>query len=90
MSTKAKEVTLQGERLLHTDSVKGKQIKKMVAQESIACLYELQVEHDMKTSDNMVVPATLRDVLENHKPVFEEPKTLPPIREAEHSECKAL
>lgn len=79
-------VTLQGDNILISDPFRGKKLSKIAAMEGISELYQLHTitEYAQEDKNKGEVPEVIQEVLHQYEEVFQEPKSLPPVREVDH------
>ncbi|KAF7811847.1 Transposon Ty3-G Gag-Pol polyprotein [Senna tora] len=81
---KGHKVELRGEPLIRNDPMTPTELHRLSQSDAISCLYHLQkVEHSLFS--DLQVPSVVLGVLQKFSEVFEEPKSLPPKRDIDHT-----
>lgn len=76
------KMKLQGKIMTGSAPLTCKMLNKLVAEHSIAFLYQLQVVVDQPKTENL--PKEVLTVLHTYTDIFSTPTTLPPPREVDH------
>lgn len=78
-------VKLQGERLLKPGELNGRTLQKIVAADTVASFFYLQVlEEDTESVEESKPSAKVQEVMNHFTKGFQEPKELPPYRAMDH------
>ncbi|XP_016186033.1 uncharacterized protein LOC107627725 [Arachis ipaensis] len=77
-------IKLQGNRLLQSEAISNKMLRRMVTSEVVTTMYHLKMVDEEKVSE-ATIPMEVQRVLEEHQEVFEEPTQLPPHRDVDHN-----
>lgn len=77
---------LKGDNILIEAPCKGKKVSKLVTTKGISEFYQLTLALTQGNGKEMnaEVPVVVREVLQQYKEVFQEPKELPPARVIDH------
>ncbi|KAF7841378.1 Transposon Ty3-G Gag-Pol polyprotein [Senna tora] len=75
---------LHGEKLLVTEPINGKVVKKLAKANSISCLFSMQVLTKPTDQTQQDLPVPVRQLLHEYSCVFAVPKGLPPPRAIDH------
>lgn len=81
---RGKEVKLRGESMITSTPLKGRKLNKLMLANTVSEFYHLQVleERDRQSQSNL--PEAIKNLLEQHSEIFQEPQTLPPVKPIDH------